>query len=55
MDDTVSQLYSKWILLLDEKHDKLSNAKKNEFRSIYNVSDLFFSDYDYYDYISHSI
>ena len=30
----------------DEKYDELSNAKKNEFHSTYNVSDLFLSDYD---------
>ena len=33
----------------DEKYDELSNAKKNEFHSTYNVSDLFLSDYDYDD------
>ena len=36
---------------LDEIFDKLSNAKKNEFRSKYNISDLFLSDYDYDDFL----
>ena len=31
---------------LDEKHDDLSNAKKKDFCSRYNISDLFLSDYD---------
>ena len=32
---------------LDEKHDQLSNAKKKDFCSRYNISDLFLSDCDY--------
>ena len=46
MDNTVSELYNKWILKLDKKY-KLLNVKKNEFRSIYNISDLFLHDYNY--------
>ena len=47
MKETVSELYDKWILELDEKYDELSNAKTKEFCSRYKISDLFFSNYHY--------
>ena len=47
VNNTVSEWYNKWIFKLDEKYDKLLNAKK---RFCYNISDLFLSDYDYDDF-----
>lgn len=50
MGDSLPELSNKWILKLDEKGDKLLNAKKiNKFCSMYDISNLFLSDYDYDD------
>ena len=39
VEDTVhelyGQLYTKWVLKLDEKYNELSNGKKNEFCSTF--------------------
>ena len=32
---------------VDDEHNELTNAEKNEFGSRYNISNLFFSDYNY--------
>ena len=47
MEKTVSESFNKWILKLDEKHEKISNQKSNMLRSIDNIGNLFHSDYDY--------
>ena len=51
MGDSLPELSNKWILKLDEKGDKLLNAKKiNKFCSMYDISNLFLSHYDYDDF-----
>ena len=50
VNDTASKLFSKQMGVLNNEHNKLSNAAKNEFCSRYNISDLRLDDYDYSDW-----
>ena len=49
VNDTASKLFNKQIGILNNEHNKLSNAAKNEFCPRYNISDLLLDDYDYSD------
>ena len=49
VNDTASKLFNKQIGILNNEHNKLSNAAKNEFFPRYNISDLLLYDYDYSD------
>ena len=45
--NTVSDIYNKLILKLDEKYDELPNVRKKEFYTKYSIGELFLSDYNY--------
>ena len=44
VEDTVSDVYNKLILKLDEKYDELPNTSKKEFYFKYSIGKLFHSD-----------
>ena len=47
MEDTVSEIYNKGILKLDEKYYELSNARKKDFHPKYNIGELLLSDHNH--------